>query len=309
MRVPFTDIRVEYMDTPERKVLDLRRDGIKEVPMLGWCNYSRARPDLPAHCHKGVIEVHYLDRGQQFFEVEGQEYHLHGGDLFVTRPGEVHSTGGRPVKPCVLYWLNLRVPKPGRTLLLLPPRETVSLLEALQSLPQRHFRGSPMVKGLFDILLNLHSEPQVPLHRTRMRQALVQLLLEIIDCAAQLAVRDPVSSIKRIAQMIEGRPAEEFQIRTLAQMAGLSLSWFKTRFKEQIGLSPRQFILRTKVNAACRRLLASDESITKIGGELGFPTSQYFATVFRRMMGVPPKTYRLEDIARGPSHRGEDGQR
>ena len=72
MRVPFTDIRVEYMDTPERKVLDLRRDGIKEVPMLGWCNYSRARPDS-AHCHKGMIEVHFLDRGQQFFEVEGHD--------------------------------------------------------------------------------------------------------------------------------------------------------------------------------------------------------------------------------------------
>ena len=92
-------------------------------------------------------------------------------------------------------------------------------------------------------------------------------------------------------------------------MAGLSLSWFKTRFKEQMGLSPRQFILRTKIEAACRRLLASHESISKIGGDLGFPTSQYFATVFRRMMGVPPKTYRLEDIARGPSHRGDDGQR
>ena len=142
MRVPFTDIRVEYMDTPERRVIDLRRDGIKDIPMLGRCSYSHARPDLPAHRHPGVIEVHYLDRGKQFFEVESQEYQLHGGDLFVTRPGELHSTGGRPVEPCVLYWMNLRVPKPGRDTVAASAAGNCSLLEALQSLPQRHFHAA-----------------------------------------------------------------------------------------------------------------------------------------------------------------------
>jgi mannose-6-phosphate isomerase-like protein (cupin superfamily) len=94
MRVPYTDIRVEYMDTPERKTFDLRRCGLREVSMLGWCCYSHARPDLPTHHHPGVVEIHYLDRGRQVFEVEGQEYELHGGDLFVTQPGEAHSTSG-----------------------------------------------------------------------------------------------------------------------------------------------------------------------------------------------------------------------
>ena len=56
-----------------------------------------------------------------------------------------------------------------------------------------------------------------------------------------------------MAEIIEGRPAENFHA-DFAQMAGLSLSWFKTRFKEQMGLSPRQLIVGTKVDAACRRL-------------------------------------------------------
>jgi len=81
------------------------------------------------------------------------------------------------------------------------------------------------------------------------------------------------------------------------------------RFKEEIGISPRQFILRTKIDMACRRLLASDEPISKIAGDLGFPTSQYFATVFRRLTRVSPRRYRQEGTrVLRPSHRQEDGQ-
>jgi len=309
MRVPFTDIRVEYMDTPERRVFDLRPDGVKEVPMLGWCGYSHARPDLPAHHHADMLEIHFLDRGRQVFEVEGQNYELHGGDVFVTQPGESHSTGGRPVEPCVLNWVIVRLPRSGQPLLMLPKEESAELVKALQSLPARHFRGSPLVKTLFDRLLDLHAHPQAMLRRTRLRQAMVQLLLEVIDDAARHAVGDPSSIMREIMRTIESKPTQDFRIPDLARMAGYSLSWFKMRFKEETGCSPRQFILRTKIEAACRRLTTSDDPIGQIAGDLGFPTSQYFATVFRRLMRVSPRRYREEGVRpAGPSHREEDGQ-
>ena len=45
--VPFMDIRTRYSDRPDRRVLDLRLDGLKEIPVLGWCSYSKARPICP----------------------------------------------------------------------------------------------------------------------------------------------------------------------------------------------------------------------------------------------------------------------
>ncbi len=49
------DIQALYMDAPHRRVVDLRRDGLAEVPMLGMYSYSRARPDLPVHRHEGGL--------------------------------------------------------------------------------------------------------------------------------------------------------------------------------------------------------------------------------------------------------------
>ena len=121
--------------------------------MLGWCSYRTRGPICPSITTLASLEIHFLERGQQVFEVEGQEYELHGGDLFVTQPGEAHSTGGKPVEPCVLYWVNVRLPKRGQPLLLLPPKETAELVEALRSLPSRHFRAGPQIKALFDHFL------------------------------------------------------------------------------------------------------------------------------------------------------------
>jgi len=309
MRVPFTSIRAEYVDTPERRALDLRLDGLSDVPLLGWCRYSRARPDLPRHHHPGVLEVHLLQRGHVVFEVEGRPYMLHGGDAFVTQPGERHSTGGEPIAPCVLYWLNLRLPKRDSPLLDLPLEESAALIQALRSISQRQFRAGPRLKGHFDRLLELHDHSEARFRSIRIRQAAVELFLELIDRSQQPDPADHPPGIEQVARAIRGRPGEDFRMKDLARMAGLSLSWFKARFKEELGISPRQFILRTRIEAACERLCDVEESISKIAMELGFPTSQYFATVFRRVTGVSPTQYRRNGIAtRGPSRRAEDGQ-
>jgi AraC-like DNA-binding protein len=308
--VPYSDIRVDYMDTHERRVLDLRPDGLTDVPLLGWYSYSHARPDLPIHCHRGPLEICYLERGSQFFQVEDREYRLSGGEVLVTLPDLPHSTAGQPSQPCILYWLNLRLPKRGRSLLSLPSKDSGALILAIQNLSRWHFPGSVPLKALFDRLLDIHDDPQTALRTIRLRQAVVQLLLEVIDCARRHAESDRVQRMAKVLNTIEGRANEDFRLQDLARQAGLSLSRFKVRFKEETGVSPRQFIVRTKIDVARRRLRTGQEPIGKIALDLGFPTSQYFATVFRRFMGVSPKEYRLEAARpHGPSRRHEDRQR
>ena len=51
MRLPFIDIRAQYMDLPHRRVLDLRPEGLKEIPVLGWYTHSEAKPEVPVHRH------------------------------------------------------------------------------------------------------------------------------------------------------------------------------------------------------------------------------------------------------------------
>ncbi len=104
------------------------------------CTPTRALvPILPVHRHAGGWEICYLERGNQVFEVRDQTYRLRGGDVFLTFPDEPHSTGGSPSEPGVLYWLNVRRPAEGRTLLGWPRAESQMLLASLDELAPSPF--------------------------------------------------------------------------------------------------------------------------------------------------------------------------
>lgn len=309
MRIRNTDIVANYMDTPHRRMLDLRRMGLPEIALLGWQSYSRAKPDLPVHRHLGCLEFHLCERGNQVFQLGEQRYCLNGGDLFMTLPDEWHSTGGYPCGPGVVYCLIVKTPMPGRGLLGLPAAESRSLVERFYSVADRQFRAVRAVKPLFDELLELYDASDVFLQRSRMRVAMVRLLLAILDSSVRHAAKaKPSQRIAEIVQTIREFPQREYQLDNLARQTHLSLARFKGRFKAEMGMSPWQFILQAKIEAAQERLRMGCEPITQIAMDLGFVSSQYFATVFRRMTGQTPRDYRQNTVPRKPSRRADDGQ-
>ncbi len=302
------DIDAQYMDAPHRRVLDLRREGLADVPMLGMYSYTHARPDLPVHRHAGGWEICYLERGSQLFEVRQQVYRLRGGDVFVTYPDEPHSTGGSPSEPGVLYWLNIRVPRPDAGLLDLPRDESRELVAALFGLPHRHFRASQQTKAIFKELFRWHDHREVAHRTTRLRSAVARLLLDVIDASGRHAKSQSSEGIGEVIRLIQQHPQREFRLQDLAQHAHLSLSHFKKRFKAETGLSPRQFILRDKIEAAKQIFQVGEKSVTDVALDLGFVSSQYFATVFKRITGTTPSQYRQEATPVIPSTRDNDGQ-
>jgi AraC-like DNA-binding protein len=81
----------------------------------------------------------------------------------------------------------------------------------------------------------------------------------------------------------------------LAAIARLSPARFHVHFKQVTGSSPRDYWLRLRVERAAQRLQRAPElTVTQVAHELGFSSSQYFATVFRRYLGTSPLTYRSE---------------
>jgi AraC-like DNA-binding protein len=95
-------------------------------------------------------------------------------------------------------------------------------------------------------------------------------------------------------ERIKSHPEEDNLLTQLAEEAGLSLSRFKASFKEQVGLAPHEFILRCKVDAAKRLLLDERRSVTATAMDLGFSSSQYFATVFKRFTFQTPLEFRAK---------------
>lgn len=269
-------------------MLDLSEIGLTEVPVFGRYEYCSARPGLATHIHPHAVEICYLERGCQTYRAAGREYHLVGGDVFVTTPGEPHDTGGRVEERGILYWMNLKMPQPGGSILMLPVKESGALVSQLSSLPHRHFPGRPALKQIFNEVFGLYERPTEPLIRIAIANQLVRFILETINCAHRHEGihRSPV--ISKLVERIKSSPERNYSLVELASEAELSLSRFKSKFKAQIGIAPHEFILRCKMEAAKEMLLDRRKSVTDTAMELGFSSSQYFATVFRRFTQQTP---------------------
>src|SRR5262249_43369763 len=81
----------------------------------------------------------------------------------------------------------------------------------------------------------------------------------------------------------------------LARVARMSPYHFVRTFRAVIGMTPYQFVLRTRLHRAAVRLRRSNASISTIAFDAGFNDLSTFNRRFRRLMGASPRAYRGQD--------------
>jgi AraC-like DNA-binding protein len=86
--------------------------------------------------------------------------------------------------------------------------------------------------------------------------------------------------------------SENISIVELAHLSALSQSQFERRFRKVLGSSPREYLIRVRVRAACRMLEQTDWTIARTALECGFYDHSHFSHAFRKQMGVSPSAYR-----------------
>jgi AraC-like DNA-binding protein len=88
------------------------------------------------------------------------------------------------------------------------------------------------------------------------------------------------------------RYAEPIEVTRLADLTHLSVSQFDRRFKRLYQMTPMQYVLRVRINAALQALTTSDRSIAEIAVACGFYDQSYFTKQFRRQFAQTPTIYR-----------------
>ena len=97
--------------------------------------------------------------------------------------------------------------------------------------------------------------------------------------------------MERVLAWSEARLDRVVSVAEWARVARLSESRFKAWFREEMGIAPAAYRQRRRIEAAQRLLQESPSNITAIAHELGFSSSQHFATVFKRHTGRSPSEW------------------
>ena len=92
-------------------------------------------------------------------------------------------------------------------------------------------------------------------------------------------------------------------VEDLADRIAVSKCHLIRCFSREFGISPGQYLIRTRVDAARKYLLEREYSVEMIAGLVGFSNGNYFCKVFRRLNGISPGEYRRTSPA--SASRGE----
>ena len=104
--------------------------------------------------------------------------------------------------------------------------------------------------------------------------------------------------MRTVSRYIAEHYAESFNLNSLAELAGMSISRFKRIFTATFNMSPGRYISTIRLNAARQLLETSDLLVADIATACGFYDQSHFKRAFIRERGVTPGVYRRQHHGR-----------
>jgi AraC-like DNA-binding protein len=107
------------------------------------------------------------------------------------------------------------------------------------------------------------------------------------------------------AYWIDAHSAEAVSLERIAGQAELSAFHFLRLFVRVLGVTPHQYLIRSRLRRAACLLADGATSITEVAADVGFCDLSNFVRTFRRAAGLPPREFR--QLARGCRKIFQDG--
>jgi transcriptional regulator GlxA family with amidase domain len=84
----------------------------------------------------------------------------------------------------------------------------------------------------------------------------------------------------------------DLRVETLARKSAMSVRNFARRFRQAFGVAPAEFVLRVRVEAACRRMEETNLTLEQIASECGFSSAELLRRACHRTLGHAPSRFR-----------------
>lgn len=235
------------------------------------------------------VEVHdgfsiaYVRRGSFGYRVRGGAHELVAGSLLVGHPGDEyvcthdHHAGG---DECLSVHL--------------PPE----LLDALGGGPELFRAGGvpPLAETM--VAGELAQSAAEGRSDVGLDEAALRLAARFVEVASGRPRRPPALPARdrrravEAALWLDAHAHEEVDLERSAAAAGLSPFHFLRLFSAALGVTPHQYLVRSRLRRAARLLADGDLPVTEIAWEVGFGDLSNFVRTFGRAAGVSPRGFR-----------------
>jgi AraC-like DNA-binding protein len=223
--------------------------------------------------------------GKGWLRLENADYVIESGSVAVLLPGQPHAYGSSEYNAWSIYWCHAAGAAASRIAASIVTRHGSSIIPVLD-----HARLAALFREIVDELAHGYGMP----HLLSASLALGHLMGCIYSESGQSSGSVPTAAmrIRFVASYMRRYLERPAHLEELARMANLSISHFSAVFRKELGFSPLDYLIRTRIRRACELLDTSSSSLKEISEAVGFSDPLYFSRVFRAVHGVSPTQYR-----------------
>lgn len=135
--------------------------------------------------------------------------------------------------------------------------------------------------------------------RAESKQAIRTLLLDSADqIIERLRSRNESryrSEIAEVIAFIHLHYRERLTLDYVASLANMNSAYFSRLFKQEVGMGFAQYLTEYRIGKARELLRMKDLRIADVAEQTGYEDENYFSKVFKRLTGVSPTQYRMDN--------------
>ncbi|MDX5378716.1 MAG: AraC family transcriptional regulator [Halomonas sp.] len=258
----------------------------RQIPELTVLEASLSDFSYDRHAHEEYAFGVTLSGRQDFFS--GGEFHRSPpGNVIQFNPEQVHD--GHPGDDTTLGYVMIYVPA---------AQLEASFADAAGSECAARFHGSETLLADPELRHAILDLAQLMIHRqgTRIDQehALHRMATRLVQRAGRFQpggrVSRPDALLRRAKEYVLANLEADLSLDDISQAAHLSKYHFLRLFRQQFGITPHQYVLSCRVNAA-RSALEAGAAPSEVAFRYGFTDLSHFNRRFKRIYGKTPHQY------------------
>ncbi|QBG47005.1 AraC family transcriptional regulator [Verrucomicrobia bacterium S94] len=272
----------------------------KEIISYGHIENKMMYP----HKNPGM-ELVLVEQGRLDWAVEGVPEALKPGTLFFTLPWQTHGSMQIREPKNRIYFILFDLPGSGFL-----PRKKITMAErfgftaaeqkfistALVHARRHAWPASKLAQHNFPEMirrLETGAEADQSIAISMLRTLLLELAFIITNDLETAAGTSPTSeTIETFLKSLHHKLEHPWRLDEMAAACGVKRTYFTNVTRKLTGYAPLQYLSRLRFEQACRLLRETEWSITDIGFECGYSTSQYFTESFKKAARMTPSEYR-----------------
>ena len=226
--------------------------------------------------------LHYVIKGNGYYEVDNNVYYITAGQSFIIYPGETVYYYPDPDNPWVYAWVNFIGVEAGELLSFIgfsknnrvaPYIKHDIILPYFEKIVSPYDNSSQVLStrnsGYLKILLSVYME-----YFPGQTDGISEKLLKITDYIS------------------ENFADSELSVNTLSEKFWISRSQLYREFAKFFGMSPNRYINQFRILKAIQMLKLDKSNIYDVAQSTGFSDQFYFSRVFKKITGKSPKEFK-----------------